>query len=329
MAKLSKVKAGDPIIDGVVEAISKAKEPSSQMRVLCYTAGKIFRRPWRIRPAFEYFERAKKQDPHTFSPERAAAYFKSVAETFNANFLATRKDWGVASERPGLHRRHAALRHDPGRTNPRLPPRRLRRGRVGVRRATHSRHSRLRPERAIPLGRGGPQPRGSGLVCLPVSPQNRGDRSALSALHRQDAPQLPVTGVFAHHVQEFACGALHQAPRRHDPLLLQHDFAHTHDYNQSLDGLTAYYVLYRELMEHWSVVAGDCIHPLQYEKLVENQEDQSRKLIEFAGLGWDPGVLASRKMSAGFRPPVRGKCATRSTPRRAAGGGTMSAIWRP
>ena len=46
------------------------------------------------------------------------------------------------------------------------------------------------------------------------------------------------------------------------------------------------------LMEHWRKVLPSRILEVQYETLVENPESESRRLIDFLGLGWDPACLA-------------------------------------
>jgi tetratricopeptide (TPR) repeat protein len=292
LAKLSKIKPGDPIIDGIVDAISKAQEPSAHMRVLCYTAGKIFDDLGEYDRAFEYFTRAKKQDPHTFNAERARAYFKSVADVFNANFLATRKGWGVPSERPifivGMPRSGTTLAEQILASHPAV---------YGGGELEFVSQLTAAIRDYVPSGR---YP--SAVVALSRETvaafafrylRKIGAIDQLSARFTDKMPHnflsLGFLRIMFQNLRVVHC-IRHPA----DTILscFQHDFAHTHDYNQSLEGLAAYYVLYRELLEHWGEVAGDCIHPLQYEKMVENQEDQSRKLIAFAGLPWDQSVLA-------------------------------------
>jgi tetratricopeptide (TPR) repeat protein len=46
------------------------------------------------------------------------------------------------------------------------------------------------------------------------------------------------------------------------------------------------------LMEHWRKVLPSRILEVQYETLVENLESESRRLIDFLGLDWDPACLA-------------------------------------
>lgn len=62
-----------------------------------------------------------------------------------------------------------------------------------------------------------------------------------------------------------------------------------HSYN--LDELGEYYLGYYQLMEHWYSVLPNFMCPLQYENLVSNQEEESRKLLQFCELNWEDNVL--------------------------------------
>ena len=64
-----------------------------------------------------------------------------------------------------------------------------------------------------------------------------------------------------------------------------------HHYAYDLRELGWYYREYLRLMQHWEeVVPGRIIH-VQYEELVGNPEDSSRKLIHHVGLSWDERCL--------------------------------------
>lgn len=64
-----------------------------------------------------------------------------------------------------------------------------------------------------------------------------------------------------------------------------------HSYNIDQRTLGRYYKLYEEMMAHWKSVLPVQIYELEYEKLVMDQEAESRKLIEHIGLDWDPACL--------------------------------------
>lgn len=68
-------------------------------------------------------------------------------------------------------------------------------------------------------------------------------------------------------------------------------FSDAHAYNADLEKLGRYYRAYHRLMAHWHKVLPGRIFDSQYETLVENQEEQSRKLIAHCGLEWDDACL--------------------------------------
>ncbi len=57
-----------------------------------------------------------------------------------------------------------------------------------------------------------------------------------------------------------------------------------------------YYRDYARLMEHWrKVLPQDAFYEVQYEALVTNKEEETRKLIAYCGLAWDDACLHSHK----------------------------------
>ena len=53
-----------------------------------------------------------------------------------------------------------------------------------------------------------------------------------------------------------------------------------------LENIANQYACYIELMEHWKSVFGDRIYQLSYEQLVNNQQTETRKLVDFCQLNW-------------------------------------------
>ncbi len=68
-------------------------------------------------------------------------------------------------------------------------------------------------------------------------------------------------------------------------------FSEAHSYNTDLAKLGRYYRAYNKLMAHWHKVLPGRIFDNQYETLVANQEEQSRKLIDHCKLPWDDACL--------------------------------------
>ncbi len=67
------------------------------------------------------------------------------------------------------------------------------------------------------------------------------------------------------------------------------------DFAFDLEDLGFYFNQYRRLMEHWRSVLPLPMFELQYEKLVEDQEKVTRRLIDFCGLQWDQSCLGFDK----------------------------------
>jgi len=48
-------------------------------------------------------------------------------------------------------------------------------------------------------------------------------------------------------------------------------------------------------MTHWKDIYHNEIYEIQYEELVQKQEEKSKELIDFIGLEWDPSCLDFHK----------------------------------
>ena len=68
-------------------------------------------------------------------------------------------------------------------------------------------------------------------------------------------------------------------------------FAVGNGFAYDLSELGYYYLEYLKVMSHWRNVLSSNIFELRYEDIVLQQEEVSRKLIEFCGLKWDSACL--------------------------------------
>jgi hypothetical protein len=68
-------------------------------------------------------------------------------------------------------------------------------------------------------------------------------------------------------------------------------FSRGNEYAFDLEELGQYYMDYEKLMAHWESLFPGEILPVEYESLVMNQEEVSRRLIDHAGLDWDDRCL--------------------------------------
>jgi tetratricopeptide (TPR) repeat protein len=64
-----------------------------------------------------------------------------------------------------------------------------------------------------------------------------------------------------------------------------------HEYTYDLRSLGRVYRKYEQVAGHWAAVSSLPILQVKYEELVENQEEQTRRLLDFCGLEWDDRCL--------------------------------------
>ena len=69
-----------------------------------------------------------------------------------------------------------------------------------------------------------------------------------------------------------------------------------HFYAYDLVELARYYRGYEKLMQHWESVLPGVIHTVDYETMVEDQEQTTRELLEACGLEWEDACLDFHKL---------------------------------
>ena len=63
------------------------------------------------------------------------------------------------------------------------------------------------------------------------------------------------------------------------------------------EDIAEYYNLYSEIMSFWKDKIPKFIHDVEYEKLVENKEEEIKKILKFCDLDWDEKCLSPEKNS--------------------------------
>ena len=80
-------------------------------------------------------------------------------------------------------------------------------------------------------------------------------------------------------------------------------------YCYDLNDIVAYYKLYKDMMKIWQQHYSDKIYNLNYEKLTEDQENETRKLVEYLELDWENACLTphrnKRSVSTASQQQVR------------------------
>jgi tetratricopeptide (TPR) repeat protein len=66
-------------------------------------------------------------------------------------------------------------------------------------------------------------------------------------------------------------------------------------YSNDIDDLVGFYGLYIDLMDFWHQLFPDKIYDMCYEDLTTNQEEETRKLLQYCELDWDENCLSFHK----------------------------------
>jgi tetratricopeptide (TPR) repeat protein len=83
---------------------------------------------------------------------------------------------------------------------------------------------------------------------------------------------------------------------RRDPMAccfsnLRQLFAKGQEFTYSIEDIARYYRTYLELMRHWDAVLPGRILRVSYEDVVENLEDNVRRILEFSGVEFEPSCV--------------------------------------
>ena len=68
-------------------------------------------------------------------------------------------------------------------------------------------------------------------------------------------------------------------------------FARGQMFTYDLNEIARYYINYIELMDHWDEVLPSKVHRVNYEDVVENQEEETRKLLDYCNLPFEEQCL--------------------------------------
>jgi hypothetical protein len=111
--------------------------------------------------------------------------------------------------------------------------------------------------------------------------------------------KLPANFLYIGHIRRALPGATIVELKRHpmDACYAMYKtlFNRIYPASYDLEDLARYYIAYRKLVDHWHKCFPGQITTVHYEDVVANQEAQSRRLLDAAGLPWEDEVLAFHK----------------------------------
>ena len=129
--------------------------------------------------------------------------------------------------------------------------------------------------------------------------------SAVSASAARVTDKTPfnalVLGVLAAAMPRARIVHIHRDPRGMGLSCFMQDFLEPHVWACDLGDIARYRRGHDRLMAHWRAVMPVDILDVAYEDLVENPEDQMRRVLDYVGLPWDSACLDPRHAEGGVR----------------------------
>jgi tetratricopeptide (TPR) repeat protein len=289
-----KSKPEDPEL-AQVEALIAGKETNAkELRGLYYAAAKMCDDVGRYDEAFRYYDLANKSAGGTYDPKALEESYAETKKTYTRRFFEERRGFGLDSERPvfivGMPRSGTTLTETIIAAHPQVH-------------AAGELETMKRCEREMAdlvFRDEGAQKNARQLtwVGAEVLAQRYLDVIDVKA---RNASATRVTDKMPHNFQVVGLIALlfpkariiHTRRNPFDTCLSiwQQNFNDAHTYGRNLADLGHHYAHYQHLMQHWREALPGRLLEIDYEDLVENQEQASRRLIDFVGLPWDDACL--------------------------------------
>lgn len=293
-------------LQSILRELGNPKLGSEGAQQLHHAAGKVLNDLKRYDEAFDHFNKAKQASGQRFDIDLYRRWVDSMIETFTPDFLAARAGYGNPSEAPvfvvGMPRSGTTLTEQICASHPDVH---------GAGELSKLR----RVANAIGLGTSS-----AGDLTQPITSITEDLSRTLADEHlsylRERAPAaLRVVDKMPHNFELIGLiGLLFPNARiihcRRDAIdncvsCFVLNFSEAHSYNTDLNTLGLYYREYDRLMRHWNEVFPGLIFENRYETLVEDQEAQSRRLIDYLGLPWDDACLRFFDRDGSVNTPSR------------------------
>ncbi|TPJ28337.1 sulfotransferase [Mesorhizobium sp. B2-8-3] len=280
-----------PELQSILGELGAPGLKSEAAQSLHYAAGKVLNDLKRYAEAFDHFKKAKQTAGYKFDIDQYRRFIDLTIETFTPDLFADRSDYGNPSEVPvfvvGMPRSGTTLTEQICASHPEVH---------GAGELSKLR----RVANAIGL-----QPSASDFNKPMMTVTERLSKTLadehLSYLRERAPTAQRIIDKMPHNFE--LIGLLNLLLPNARIIHCRRDtidncvscyvlpFSSAHSYNTDLRALGLYYREYDRLMRHWNEVFPNRIFENRYETLVEDQEAQSRRLIDYLGLPWDDACL--------------------------------------
>lgn len=294
LSNVRKFKADDPEIANVERMIESKATNTKELRGLYFAAAKMCDDVGRYDDAFKYYDLANTSAAGKYEAKVLEQSYAELKKTYTRKFFDENRAFGLDSERPvfivGMPRSGTTLTETIIGAHPQAFP-------------AGELETVKRCEREVAslvFKDEGPQknPRQLTWVGIEILAQRYLDAVDTKA---KNASATRITDKMPHNFQAVGLIAL-MFPKariihtRRSPMdtclsIWQQNFNDAHSYARNFHDLGHHYAQYLDLMEHWRQVLPGRMLEIDYEDTVENQEEMSRKLIDFVGLPWDEACL--------------------------------------
>ncbi|MEI8699992.1 tetratricopeptide repeat-containing sulfotransferase family protein [Mesorhizobium sp. ISC15] len=293
-------------LQSILRELDNPKLNPGGAQKLHYAAGKVLNDLKRYGDAFEHFNKAKQASGYEFDIDLYRRWIDSLIETFTPDLLAARAGHGNPSEVPvfvvGMPRSGTTLTEQICASHPDVHGAgelsKLRRVANAIGLKTSSAGNLKQPVMSITKD-----------LSRTLAEEH------LSYLSERAPAALRVVDKMPHNFEMIGLiGLLFPNARiihcRRDAIdncvsCFVLNFSEGHSYNTDLKTLGLYYREYDRLMRHWNEVFPGLIFENRYETLVDDQEAQSRRLIDYLGLPWDDACLRFFDRDGSVNTPSR------------------------
>ncbi|MEI9420566.1 sulfotransferase [Mesorhizobium sp. Cs1299R1N1] len=292
LARTRKFAEEPPELGAILKELQDPGHGPEGAAALHHAAGKVLNDLRRYKEAMDHFKKGNQAGGHAFDLQSYRRWIDGMIETFTPELVASRAAYGNPSEAPvfvvGMPRSGTTLTEQICASHPNVHGAgelsKLRRIASGLGVVDHS-NANL----------------GQSIAMITPDLTRTLAEEHLAYLRERAPDSLRIVDKMPHNFEMIGLvGLLFPKARiihcRRDAIdnciscfVLQ--FNRAHSYSADLETLGLYYREYDRLMRHWDNVFPGRIFENRYETLIENQEEQSRRLIDYLGLPWDDACL--------------------------------------
>lgn len=295
-----------PELKAILRELENPKLEAQGAQKLHHAAGKVFNDLKRYEEAFAQFSKAKEAAGYQFDIDLYTSWVDTMVEMFTPDMLANRANYGNPSEIPvfvvGMPRSGTTLTEQICASHPDVH---------GAGELSKLR----RVANAIDLKTSSAGDLNQPIMSMSAELSRTLADEHLSYLRERAPAALRIVDKMPHNFELIGLiGLLFPNARiihcRRDAIdncvsCFVLAFSQGHSYNTDLKTLGLYYRQYDRLMRHWNRVFPGLIFENRYEALVEDQEAQSRRLIDYLGLPWDDACLRFFDRDGSVNTPSR------------------------